>query len=230
MNLDSDEKVINTLRPESKMRVLVMTAVAVERDAVLRGLGGDKRFDVLLAGVGPVAAAVNTAKVLAITEYGLVVSAGIGGGFSGRAEMGSLVVANDIVAADLGVETPEGFSSLAELGFGSTNIEVDASLVNKLTEAMLELKLPVNTGPIITVSTATGTAASASEMARRVPGVAAEAMEGYGVALAARYCGVPVLEIRAISNPVGPRDRTAWQIKKALNVLEEASTILLEVL
>lgn len=38
-------------------RILVMTAVPVERDAVLRGLHNDPRFDVLEAGVGPVAAA-----------------------------------------------------------------------------------------------------------------------------------------------------------------------------
>ncbi len=230
MNLDLNEKITNSRRLESERRVLVMTAVAVEWDAVLRGLRGDKRFDVMVAGVGPVAAAVNTAKVLAINEYGLVISAGIAGGFPGRAEVGSLVVANEIVAADLGVETPEGFSSLDELGFGSTNIRVDASLVNKVTGAMFAVKIPVSIGPIITVSTATGTADSAAEMARRVPGAAAEAMEGYGVALAAHNYGVPVLEIRAISNTIGPRDRTAWQIKEALDVLEKASSVLLEVL
>ncbi|MGC7879870.1 futalosine hydrolase, partial [Desulforudis sp. 1190] len=36
------------------MRILVMTAVSAEREAVLRGLRGDSRFDVLVAGVGPV--------------------------------------------------------------------------------------------------------------------------------------------------------------------------------
>ena len=223
-------KSVNPLRLLSGMRVLVMTAVSAEREAVLRGLHSDRRFDVLVVGVGPVSAAANTARVLATTEYGLVVSAGIGGGFPGRAEVGSLVVANEIVAADLGVETPEGFSSLDELGFGSTRIQVDASLVNGVTEALLAAKLPVKTGPVLTVSTVTGTAESAKEMAARVPGATAEAMEGYGVALAAYDRGVPILEIRAISNLVGPRDRTAWRIKEALDVLEAASSVLLEVL
>lgn len=233
MNLDQNqgtELVTNPRRRESGMRILVMTAVSAERDAVLRGLHNDTRFDVLVAGVGPAAAAANTAKALATAEYGLVVSAGIGGGFPGRAEVGSLVVANEIVAADLGVETPEGFISLDELGFGFTRIRVDASLVNRVTGALLAAKLPVNTGPVLTVSTVTGTAASAAELAARVPGAAAEAMEGYGVALAAHDRGVPILEIRAISNPVGPRDRTVWRIEEALNVLEAASSVLSEVL
>ena len=233
MNMDCNETIPNIKNPrrcESGMRILVMTAVSVEREAVLRGLHSDRRFDVLLAGVGPVSAAVNTAKVLATAEYGLVVSAGIGGGFPGKAGVGSLVVANEIVAADLGVETPEGFSSIDELGFGSTRIQVDASLVNGVTEALLAAGLPVKTGPVLTVSTVTGTAESAAKLAARVPGATAEAMEGYGVALAAHDRGVPILELRAISNQVGPRDRSAWRIKEALDVLEAASAVLLEVL
>ena len=54
-------------------------------------------------------------------SYRLVICAGIGGGFPGRAEVGSRpVVADEAVAADRGVETPEGFLTLDELGFGST--------------------------------------------------------------------------------------------------------------
>ena len=233
MGLDLNEKISIITSPhrrEAGMSVLVMTAVAAERDAVLRGLHSDTRFDVLVAGVGPVAAAVNTAKVLATAGYGLVVSAGIGGGFPGRAEVGSLVVANEIVAADLGAETPEGFCGLDELGFGSARVQVDANLVNRITGALLAAKLPVNTGPVLTVSTVTGTAASAAKLAARVPGATAEAMEGFGVALAAFDRGLPVLEIRAISNMVGPRDRDAWRIKEALEVLEAFGSALLEVL
>jgi len=218
------------LKVKSEMRILVMTAVSAEREAVLSGLHGDGRFDVLVAGVGPVAAAANTAKVLATARYDLVVSAGIGGGFAGKAEVGSLVVADEIVAADLGVETPEGFSSLDELGFGPTRIPVDAGLVKAVTEALLAAKLPVKTGPVLTVSTVTGTAESAAELAARVPGAAAEAMEGYGVAFAAHERSVPILEIRAISNLVGPRDRNAWRIKEALDVLQAAGSVLSEVL
>jgi len=83
---------------------------------------------------------------------------------------------------------------------------------------------------VLTVSTVTGTAASAAELASRVPGATAEAMEGYGVGSAANDRGLPVLEIRAISNVVGPRDRSAWQIKAALDALEAASAVLTEVL
>jgi len=212
------------------MRVLIMTAVSAERDAVLRGLHSDSRFDVLVAGVGSVVAAVNTARALATAEYSLVISAGIGGGFPGRAEVGSLVVANKIVVADLGAETLEGFRSVEELGFGFTQIQIDASLVDRVTGALLVAKIPVNIGPVLTVSTVTGTATRGVELAARIPGATAEAMEGYGVGCAALDRGVPVLEIRAISNIVGSRERSTWRIKEALDVLEAASAVLTEVL
>jgi len=217
-------------RQKSEMRVLIMTAVAAERDAVLRGLQSDPRFDVLVAGVGSVVAAVNTAKALGMNEYSLVISAGIGGGFPGRAEVGSLVVANKIVIADLGAETSEGFCSVDELGFGSTQVQIEASWADRVTRALLVAKLPAISGPVLTVSTVTGTAERAAELATRVPGATAEAMEGYGVGFAAFDRGVPVLEIRAISNLVGPRDRSTWRVKEALEVLEAASAVLREVL
>jgi futalosine hydrolase len=211
-------------------RILIMTAVAAERDAVVRGIRGSSRFDVRLAGVGSATAAANTASVLAKGDYSLVISAGIGGGFVGRAELGSIVIASEIIAADLGAETPEGFCSVDELGFGSSRVPVESNLVSLITDALQQAGLCVHTGPILTVTTVTGSSESAAMLDKRVPGATVEAMEGYGVAVAAQIYSVPVLEIRTISNAVGPRDRSAWKMKEAFEALEAASSILLEVL
>jgi len=210
--------------------ILVMTSVTAEKDAVLRGLRDDSRFDVRVGGVGPVTMAASTATVLATASYDLVVNAGIAGGFVGKADIGTLAVASDIIAADLGAQSPEGFLSLDELGFGSARVAIDKNLATQVTEALRAAGLIVNMGPILTLSTVTGTAATAEELTKRVPGATAEAMEGFGVATAARQHGIPVLEIRAISNAVGPRDRAAWRIPDALKALEAASTVLAEVL
>ncbi|RXT08016.1 futalosine hydrolase [Ammoniphilus sp. CFH 90114] len=210
-------------------RTLVMTAVSAEREAVMRGLQGNESFDVELAGVGPIAAAANTARLLARKSYDLVISAGIGGGFPKEIEDGGLVVSKEIIGADLGAQTPEGFLSLDELGFGFTRVPIDESLAVRVIEALNRAGLPAKLGPVLTVSTATGTAETAMELAKRVPGAVAEAMEGFGVATAAQMYSIPVLEIRTISNQVGPRDRAAWRIKEALQTLESASSVLSEV-
>ncbi|MFF4436153.1 futalosine hydrolase [Streptomyces sp. NPDC001621] len=217
--------------------MLVATAVPAERDAVARAFSGpveDVRLpgallrrtgagsDLLAAGVGPALAAASTAGALTAAAldgrpYGLVVSAGIGGGFPPAAPLGSLVVADAITAADLGAETADGFLPVTELGFGTVTHRPPESLVRVVSGA-----LGAPAGTVLTVSTVTGTAARAAELRARHPRALAEGMEGFGVAEAAAAHGVPVLEIRAVSNPVGPRDRAAWRIGDALAALTEA--------
>ncbi|MBY8339917.1 futalosine hydrolase [Streptomyces spinosirectus] len=203
------------------VRVLVATAVPAERDAVDRAFAGDGRT-VIAAGVGPALAAAATATALTTaalrgTPYGLVVSAGIAGGFAPEAPVGSLVVADEITAADLGAETSEGFVPVTELGFGTVTHRPPKALVRDLAAAT-----GARTGAVLTVSTVTGTASRAAALHARHPRALAEAMEGFGVAEAAVAHGLPVLEIRAVSNPVGPRDRAAWRIGDALAALTEA--------
>ena len=180
-----------------------------------RALTGD-RISVIAVGVGPAAAAAATATALARTPYDLVVSAGIAGGFQPEAPVGSLVVADEITVADLGAETSDGFLPVTELGFGTVTHRPPAALVRALATAT-----GARPGTVLTVSTVTGTAARAAELRARHPRALAEAMEGFGVAEAAVAHGVPVLELRAVSNPVGPRDRAAWRIGDALAALTE---------
>ncbi|MEV0037299.1 futalosine hydrolase [Streptomyces sp. NPDC050804] len=244
--------------------------------------------DVLAGGVGPTASAVATATALAASPYDppyhLVISAGIAGGFRHRAPVGSLVVADSIVAADLGAETPDGYLPVEELGFGRSVHHPPAELTTRIAkildaataggsapaggQAPAGRSAPAGglapaggrapagwsapaggqapavgaataasgpgsaqgsgtvLAPILTVSTATGTAARAAELTARHPRAAAEAMEGFGVAEAAAVHSVPCVEIRAVSNAVGPRDRASWEIGRALGALRYAFTLL----
>lgn len=209
---------------QSALRTLVVTAVAPEREAVVLGCegGGEPRIDVLAGGVGPAAAAAATARALTTAElsgrpYGLVVSAGICGGFAPHTR--GPVVASSIVAADLGAENPDaegGFTPVAELGFGTHVRPVAQSLARTLAAACA-----APYGPLLTVSTVTGSTTRARALADRHPGAVGEAMEGFGVAEAASVHRLPVLEVRTISNPVGPRDRASWRIAEALAELTD---------
>jgi futalosine hydrolase len=206
-------------------RLLVVVAVAAEAEAVLRGAPAD-RVTVVTAGVGPAAAAAATAFALADAAlagrpHPLVLSAGIAGGFAPHAPVGAVVAADAILAADLGAETPDGFQDVAALGFGSVRHTPPPQGV-----ALLAAATGAVVGPVLTVSTVTGSAERAAELTRRHPGAAAEAMEGFGVVEAAARHGVPALELRTVSNPVGPRDRSAWRIGEALAALERAFAVL----
>lgn len=199
--------------------LLVVTAVAAEAEAVRSG-ADPEHVVVHPVGVGPAAAAAGTARLLATGRYRAVISAGIAGGFPGRAPVGATVLGTRSIAADLGAETPGGFLPVEELGFGQSIQPADEALLKALAAALPE----AITGDVLTLATVTGTAATADRLAARFPDAVAEAMEGYGVAVAA--AGTPFAELRTISNPIGPRDRAAWRLKEAFAALSTASAAL----
>lgn len=213
-------------------RLLIVTAVPAERDAVLAGRQpvtgqlaglevcrantGAGLVDVVAGGVGPVAAALSTASLLA-AGYDAAVSAGIAGGFP-PAEVGGVVVANRVAFADLGAQLSDGgFASLAALGLGEVAFDTDPEL-----SGMLAGRCRAVTGTVLTVGTVTGTRARAEQLRSAYPDAVAEGMEGAGVAAAAQRAGVPFAELRTVSNLVGPRDRDSWQLGAALAALTAA--------
>ncbi|MBU9720087.1 MULTISPECIES: futalosine hydrolase [Bacillaceae] len=220
----------NHHNPQRNKKILIMTAVSAEQNAVMKGLQDDSRFESALAGVGPVEAAINTTKALMQTSYDLVICAGIAGGFEGKAPLESIVIADKIIAADLGAETSEKFLSIEELGFGFSQIEPATEYIPNIVQALESKEVHTTSGAILTLSTVTGTEQTATDLLSRIPTACAEAMEGFGVASAAKNFGIPCLEIRAISNAVGPRDRESWRIKEAFATLEKTFSALKEVL
>jgi len=214
-------------------RILIVTAVEAERAAVERGLSAEALAvtTLLVGGVGAAAVAAATAATLASSphEVDIVVSAGIGGVFAKVGGIGDLLVAERIIAADLGADGPEGFQSVQELGFGTAVYE--ASPLDGLkaeADGNGGAGLNVVRGDLLTVNTATGTAERAAWLRERHPAAVGEAMEGYGVAVAAARFGLPVAEVRAVSNLIGPRDRAAWRIGEALAALTAAAAPIVE--
>jgi futalosine hydrolase len=230
--------------------VLVICAVEAESDAVVRNLGPTSAVEVgaingvaaetaagtlhtFYSGPGPVAAAITTATLLALgPEYDLVVSAGIAGGFRGRAEIGDVVLADQVIAADQGVVTDEGFSNLRDLGLPGNGGYAIGNAEHRARLALGPYRLLA--GDILTLSCMTGTDARAAELAHRYPRATAEAMEGYGVIEAVRRDyprtgrDIPFAEIRAISNLIGRRDRSTWNIPLAFGALADAMSSLLK--
>jgi futalosine hydrolase len=227
--------------------ILIVTAVDAERDAALRSLphtatvqvgfyegvvaeSGAGEVHAFSCGVGPVAAAITTATLLALgATYDLVVSAGIAGGFSGRAEIGDVVLADQSIAADQGVLTDEGFLTLRDLGLPGHGGYALSNGGHRTRLATGSYRLL--TGDVLTLSSMTGTQERATELAARYPNAVAEAMEGYAVVEAVQRLesdSTDVIELRAISNLIGPRDRSTWNIPRAFDALAEAMSLLLK--
>lgn len=218
-------------------RALLAVAAASECRAVLIGLGSPDTsvpalwtttqigpWDILLTGISKSNAAAATALALDPKIHGAVLSMGVAGAYPprGAALMGSTVAGTRSVMADEGVVAPGGFLDCPAIGFPIFGGPADAAVSDP---GLLEALTPHvdATGPIATVSACSGTDELAAILSGRT-GAIAESMEGAAVGLVAARRGVAFIELRAISNTTGDRDRQTWDMRAALDRLSDLAS------
>lgn len=205
------------------MRVLIVTAVQVEADAI----GPIENAQIIVSGIGRTnAAAATTEAIIKDGPFDYVISAGLAGSLPGPGllpgaglEIGDIVVASVCVYVEEGLHTPDGFQDMDALGFSLGGFEGNAVPVDPTMLVVPDALY--RTGPIATVATCSGTDEAAREVVRRT-GAIAEAMEGAAVVHAAHRLGIPAGELRAISNTTGDRNNQRWDMPRGLSALGDA--------
>jgi nucleoside phosphorylase len=169
-----------------------LVVAATERElALMRGV------DTFCCGIGPVEAALQTARRLAGGGVDAVLHVGIAG--ARGIEAPALVLGSESVYCD--VIDPS--SSLPRI----ERIEPDAALLARVRVALPEAHvLPIATSGTVGGGTACDV----------------EAMEGFGVLRAAALAGVPAVELRAISNAPDEADRGKWRFEESFAALADA--------
>lgn len=202
------------------MAVDLLLCVATELEgALLREQldGSNSSIAIVRTGVGPVNAAHAVTLFLANTGAGAIVVCGVGGAYPASGlQVGDVVCASSECYGDLGATSPAGFLDMKTLGFPV--VEAPTRLFNDLPMQVFPLQRRV---PFVTVSTCTGTEGSARDIEARTGG-AVESMEGAAIAHVAHLHGVPVGEVRGISNIVTNRDSRAWHVQEAAAAAQEA--------
>lgn len=169
-------------------------------------------------GVGKVAAAVACTRALIELRPPLVVNFGVAGAYLGGPAVGAVCLVAREFLADEGAEQEDGFRSLDAMGLGS----VGPFLADEPATSELSRRLggvPRVDGA--TVSSCSATDARGQEVAGRT-GAAVESMEGAAVAMAASACGVPWVQLRAVSNRTGDRAKAGWDLDRARTALHHA--------
>jgi len=206
------------------MRILIVAATATE----IAPLQQRPDVEILTTGVGMVAAAARTSGALARTRYDLALNLGICGSFDPALSPGTVVHVVSDGMPELGAEDGEAFLSIEELGLlrGDAPPFSNGRLVNAAVPANPALKcLPAVHG--ITVNTVHGNERSIAETVRRfAPQV--ESMEGAGFMYACLIHAVPFAQVRAVSNMVERRNRSAWEIDEAIAGLCRVARDLIE--
>lgn len=200
-----------------RTHTLVLVPTEAERRHLVRqpGFGLDAPCE--LCGFGPVAAAARAGHAIARHEPERVIVVGIAGTFDpGGLPVGTAAVFPSVMMHGVGVGVASEFVSAATLGFRHwpTNGHGDPESRDELA---LDTSVPPAAGPLLTGCTASASPDEARERLQQFPGVVAEDMEGFAVALACRLAGVPVAIARGISNNVGDRRLDRWQIPEALD-------------
>lgn len=170
----------------------MLVVAATERELAL--LDG---FDTFCCGIGPVDAALQTARALAEGRPEAVVHVGIAG--SRTLEPTALVLGSEAVYCDV----IDPWSTLPRV----ERARPDAALLDRVRAVLPEAHLL----PIATCGKVGGGT-----------GFDVEAMEGFGVLRACELAGVPAVELRAISNSPDETDRTRWRFDDAFAALAEA--------
>ncbi len=198
--------------------IVLVCAVAQE----LAFLAPRPGVEVLVAGIGPVESGLAVARRLARGDCTLVVDAGIAGGFPGRAAVGDAVVVVRERYADIGLEGG-GALSLPDGAELVQSVAADALLTARLTAAGLV------TGDGLTSARVTTTDARMQRFAEAYDPTV-ESMEGFAVLRAAALAGVPAIELRGVSNRVGDRATSGWDIRAGFRATERALDALFKIL
>lgn len=98
----------------------------------------------------------------------------------------------------------------------------------RLESFCVEHSCRLATGPFVTVSSCSGTAAIGATLAKRTGGVC-ENMEGAAIAQVCTRHGIPFMELRGISNLVEDRDPSRWNLRAGAEIAQTALLLLLSV-
>lgn len=201
-------------------RVLLLTPTRMEMQGVgfwLQEPGHG--FEIAVCGFGPVSTAVFLAQRLSRSSYDLIVLMGLAGAYAGtKARVGDVCVAESEVYADLGRCTVSG---IEPINVSEETIPLNFDLRSSWNARLLGCIYDVvfETGAklvdMATVCCASCNQERAMSIAQRW-GVAAENMEGAAAAQVCADYGIPLLEVRAVSNWAGDCDKSVWRIQPAL--------------
>jgi futalosine hydrolase len=175
-----------------------------------------KRLEVgtLITGVGIPQALVSVLTKAGQEKPQRILNIGIAGAYRASSlQIGDLITADSEVYGDVGMELPEtpGFQPLRDTPFGMAYREPYT-----LVPCASQKGLAVGRG--CTVNSCTGTEATGGQR-QTLFEAAFETMEGAAVAQAGAWLGIPVSEIRAISNIAAARDMRPENIVLALDSL-----------
>lgn len=211
------------------MRIAVITATELEMEPVRAYLSErlylrrHHRFSLCVSGVGIMHTTHTLSRFLADEKPDIAIQAGIGGGFHPlKHPIGTSVAVAGEMNGDLGVLEPGGhWKGLPEMGLMDADLSPykGGRLVNPHDHLLTLSALPAVNG--VTVNRVSTDPEMIRIMAHQLA-ADVESMEGAAFHYVCLHAGIPFLQLRGLSNLVGDRDKSRWQMTTALNSVRDA--------
>ncbi len=175
------------------------------------------RFDFWVTGVGPVESAISIARLLESKQADGVILFGIGGAYIGKGvNVLDICLAEEEHLGDFGIDMDgEVHYFKDKILSGRRDFDLRNNLFGCVKAQLTALRIPFKSGSFVTVHACSGTLKRANFLRDKFNGIC-ENMEGAAVARVCDLYGIPMVELRCISNMVEDRDTSRWRVKEAI--------------
>ncbi len=195
------------------------TGVAYEGVGLPGSLIEGSTCDFLITGVGQLLCGVHLTRALATGRYTQVLQVGIGGSFEPSLGRGAVAVVVEEALADLGAEDNGAFLDIFHMGLLKrdempfSDGVLSAPVIELLTLKDLPRVRSVTVNRVL--SEERSIAWVRSQYRPQVVN-----MEGAALFYSCLLVGISFVSLRAISDMVGPRDKSSWDIPGAVGALD----------
>ncbi|MGN6437450.1 MAG: futalosine hydrolase [Agriterribacter sp.] len=207
------------------MNILIVAATAGEVNATQEYLGEkmyqrkDCSVQVLTTGVGLVNTTYVLTKYFSKIKPDLVVQGGIAGSLHPFYPPGTVVAVKEEVFGDLGVEEEHSFKDLFDLDLAENSFPYSSKVLSNPHHRLLN-KIRLKQVKAVSVNEITTRAGRTQQIIEKYSAVI-ESMEGAAFHYVCLQEAIPFLQLRAVSNFIGERDKSKWMIKEAIDNLNK---------
>ncbi len=208
------------------MKITIVSATMTEIEPLIDKMKTED-YRLVITGIGSIATTYHLTAMFKEERPELVIQAGIAGSFETALEPGTVVLVGKDRLADLGAEEENGWKDIYDLNLADRNESPfrDGWLKNP-DENLKRFGLPIVDA--VTINEITTNAQRIAEIKKKYQS-GIESMEGAAFHYVSLQQKIPFLQLRAVSNFVGDRDKNNWQIDTAIENLNKKLLEIIEI-
>ena len=196
------------------MQILLIAATEQE---IQPFIATNAETDVLISGVGIPSTMYHLQKRMQQIDYDFIIQAGIAGTYNKDIKPGQTVLVKEDSFGDLGMEEKENFTPVFESALAAKNEFpfTNGWLVN--TNKIFETS-SLRSVKAITINKVSDSELQKQQLIKQF-NADIESMEGAALHYVCLQENISFIQIRAVSNYVGERDKIKWKMKEAIDSL-----------